>query len=230
MDTYQKVPRPLRSVLNRVPKAAKLDTPSGVARVERFMFEKDGPLKEVIADEFITRAPRTWYEERYLTGRNETDFTQLFMDSDRRSWLTDEALARTDSMTMAHALEARVPFLNPDIVEYASRIPTNMRVRLMTNKWVLRKALGKRLPAHILSAKKRGWFTPTAKWLRRPEVNQLAKEALSHGYHAGSDGLLRSDGALAMLEGHVSRGRYAMTTLWMLITLRVWAKTYNVTL
>ncbi|OGG51681.1 asparagine synthase (glutamine-hydrolyzing) [Candidatus Kaiserbacteria bacterium RIFCSPHIGHO2_02_FULL_54_11b] len=230
MDAYQTLPQPLRSVLSTLPNAAKLDTPLGIARVERFLFEKDAMLKGVVASEFLTRAPYAWYEGRYLHGRNEVDFTQLFMDSDRRSWLTDEALARTDAMTMAHALEARVPLLNPDIVAYASRIPTKMRVRLMANKWILRKAFGKRLPAHILSAKKRGWFTPTAKWLRRPEVNSLAKEIFSRGYHAGSDELLHSDGALAMLDAHVAKGRYAMSTLWMLVTLRVWAKTYDVSL
>jgi asparagine synthase (glutamine-hydrolysing) len=230
MDTYQKLPRPLRGVLNKLPNAAKLDTPAGIARIERFQFEKDAMLKEVVVDEFVTRTPHAWYEERYLHGRSEADFTQLFMDSDRRSWLTDEALARTDAMTMAHALEARVPLLNPDIVAYASCIPTRMRVRLMTSKWILRKAFGKRLPAHILSAKKRGWFTPTAKWLRRPEVRALATETLSRGYHAGSDDIIHSDGALTMLDEHVTKGRYAVTTLWMLITLRVWAKTYDVSL
>ena len=151
------------------------------------------------------------------------------MDSDRRSWLTDEALSRTDAMTMAHALEARVPLLNADLVAYASRIPTSMRVRLFTNKWILRKAFGKRLPAHVLSAKKRGWFSPTAKWLRRKEVYALAREALSSGYHTGSDPILKPEGAVRMLEEH-KNGRYAPATLWMLITLRVWAKAYDVSL
>ncbi len=229
MDVYQKLPRPFREALNLFPNAAKLDTPPGVARVERFLFEKDAILHKVVEDEFVTSAPREWYEGRYLEGRNEVDFTQLFLDSDRRSWLTDEALARTDAMTMAHALEARVPLLNADIVAYASRIPTNMRVRFLTNKWILRKAFGKRLPAHVLVAKKRGWFSPTAKWLRRPEVYALAKEVLSAGYHKGSDAILKSEGATKMLDEHV-KGRYAMSTLWMLITLRVWAKTFDVSL
>ena len=229
MDMYQKIPRTVRGALEIVPATGKLNTPPGIARIERFMFEKDGPLSETVADAFLTSAPREWYEARYLSGRGEADFTQLFMDSDRRSWLTDEALARTDAMTMAHALEARVPLLNADLVAYASRIPTSMRVRLFTNKWILRKAFGKRLPAHVLSAKKRGWFSPTAKWLRRKEVYALAREALSSGYHAGSDPILKPEGAVRMLEEH-KNGRYAPATLWMLITLRVWAKAYDVSL
>ena len=229
MDLYQKIPGAVRGVLGKFPTMAKLDTPPGIARIERFMFEKDGPLRETIADTFITSAPREWYAARYLAGRGEADFTQLFLDSDRRSWLTDEALARTDAMTMAHALEARVPLLGADLVAYASRIPTSMRVRLFTNKWILRKAFGARLPAHVLSAPKRGWFSPTAKWLRRKEVYALAREALSSGYHPGSDPLLKPEGAVRMLDEHMS-GRYAPSTLWMLITLRVWAKAFDLSL
>ncbi len=149
------------------------------------------------------------------------------MDADRRSWLVDEALARTDTMTMAASLEARVPLLQFGVVEYASRIPSNMRVGLFSNKKILRAAFASRLPKHVLHAKKRGFFSPTAKWLRRPAMLALVREVLSQGYHPGTDMLLNFEGVQKMLQDHVAGRGYAMNTLWTLVTLRLWAKQYD---
>lgn len=231
MDIYRIVPRPLRALLNAVSSSfKKLDTPPGIERVVRFMFEKEATLKQAIYPEFISDLPADTFERHYLTGRGEHDFTQLFMDADRRSWLVDEALARTDTMTMAASLEARVPLLQFDIVEYASRIPSTMRAGLFTNKKILRAAFAKRLPKHVLNAKKRGFFSPTAKWMRRPAMLALVRETLSAGYHPGTDALLNFPAVQKMLEDHVSGRTYAMNTLWTLVTLRLWAKQYDASL
>jgi asparagine synthase (glutamine-hydrolysing) len=228
MDMYQHTPSALRAVASTLsPSFAKLNTPPGIERVERFLFEKDATLSRIVAGECITELPAYEFEKHYLTGRGEVDFTQLFMDADRRSWLVDEALARTDTMTMGASLEARVPLLNTELVRYASRLPSTMRVGLAENKKILRGAFASRLPAHVLSAKKRGFFSPTAKWLRRPAALALAREVLSPGFDSGTDPLLNFKGVQEMLEGHVSGKQYALTPLWMLITLRLWSKAFN---
>lgn len=231
MDIYRLVPRPLRAVLDMLSaQLKKLDTPPGIGRIQRFLFEKDAMLSRAIHPEFISDLPADTFERHYLRGRGESDFTQLFMDADRRSWLVDEALARTDTMTMAASLEARVPLLQFGLVEYASRIPSRMRVGLWSNKKILRAAFAGRLPKHVLAAKKRGFFSPTAKWLRRPAMLALVREVLSEGYHPGTDALLNFKGVQKMLEDHVAGRGYAMNTLWTLVTLRMWAKQYDASL
>lgn len=226
MDAYQKVPYLARTALSRLhPKFAKMNRPAGMARVELFHFEKDATLARAVALPFVTDRARAWFDKHYLHGRHESDFTQLLMDVDRRSWLVDEALARTDTMTMGASLEARVPFLSPDIVEFASRLPTSLRVGVKANKRILRIAYENRLPPHVLGEKKRGFFSPTAKWLRRPRLQQLAREVLSHGFHTPTDALLLP-GAVGLLDEHVAGG-YAMNTLWLLVTLRLWAAAFD---
>jgi asparagine synthase (glutamine-hydrolysing) len=147
------------------------------------------------------------------------------MDADRRSWLVDEALARTDTMTMAASLEARVPLLDPEIVLFASRLPTSLRAGFGANKPLLRRAYAKRLPAQVLHEKKRGFFSPTAKWLRRPRMRELAREVLSSGYHPATDAVL-GQGVLRLLDEHTA-GKYAMNTLWTLIAFRLWARAFG---
>jgi asparagine synthase (glutamine-hydrolysing) len=229
MDMYQRAPLLVRDALSRLsPKLAKLNTRAGIERVELFLFEKNTHLARAVSNEFISNESAVWFKEQYLNGRGESDCTQLLMDIDRRSWLVDEALARTDTMTMGASLEARVPLLSPDIVSFASSLPTSARVGLFQSKKLLRDAYAKRLPQHILSAEKRGFFSPTAKWIRRPGLQAIAREALSQGFHAPTDGLLLPD-ATRLLDAHV-QGEYAVHTLWTLVTLRLWAKEFKMSL
>lgn len=227
MDAYQRIPFS-KSLSSFSDKLAKLAIPPGIGRVVLFHFEKDALLSRAVQNEFISAAPAKWFAGRYLGGRNASDFTQLLMDVDRRSWLVDEAMARTDTMTMGASLEARVPFLDPDVISFASTLPTSMRVGLSANKRLLRAAFKKRLPAQVLSERKRGFFSPTAKWLRRRKMLALAREVLSSGYHAETDALLHPD-ILTLLDEHV-HGAYAMSTLWTLISLRLYAKEFRMSL
>lgn len=229
MDIYQRTPSFARDALSHLsPKLEKLNTRAGVERVELFLFEKEAHLARAVSEEFISHRPAEWFAERYLKGRDENDFTQLLMDADRRSWLVDEALARTDTMTMGASLEARVPLLSADIVSFASSLPTSARVGLFKNKKLLREAYAKRLPRHILSAQKRGFFSPMAKWIRRPKLQALARETLSHGFHPQTDTLLLPD-ATSLLDAHV-QGEYAVNTLWTLVTLRLWAREFKMSI
>jgi len=229
MDIYHYAPSNMRNAIAKLsPKLEKLNTPAGMRRIELFLFEKDEHVRRVIAPEFISSDPEKWFADRYLNDRKEHDFTQLLMDVDRRSWLVDEALARTDTMTMGASLEARVPILSPDIISFASSISTASRVGLWQSKAVLREAYAARLPAHILNAEKRGFFSPIAKWIRRPKLQQLSREALSHGFHEGTDALISKD-ATSLLDAHV-HGGYAVNTLWALVTLRLWAREFDMRL
>ena len=74
---------------------------------------------------------------------------------------------RVDKMTMATSVEARVPFLDHELVEFALALPAEMKVRGGTGKWLLKKAVaGTLLPGHIVYRRKQGFGAPVAEWFR----------------------------------------------------------------
>ena len=85
-------------------------------------------------------------------------FTQLY--------LQDDIMVKVDRASMLHGLEARSPFLDLEVVDFARRLPHSVKLRAGTTKWILKKALEPLLPASILYRKKKGFGTPMGAWLR----------------------------------------------------------------
>jgi asparagine synthase (glutamine-hydrolysing) len=86
--------------------------------------------------------------------------------ADRRINLLSDLLVKMDMASMAHSIEARSPFLDHELAEFAERIPSGALVRGGTTKAVLRRAYRGRLPTEVIKAPKRGFEVPVAKWLR----------------------------------------------------------------
>jgi asparagine synthase (glutamine-hydrolysing) len=92
-----------------------------------------------------------------------------------------------DHTTMAHSLEARVPFLDHEFIEFCARIPPTLKMKWLQEKYILRRAVKNLLPKEIASRKKRGLSAPFDQWLREklPDfaVEMLSEESLSRkGY------------------------------------------------
>jgi len=83
-----------------------------------------------------------------------------------RLYLQDGIMAKVDRASMLHGLEARSPFLDLDVVDFARRLPHSVKIRGGTTKWILKKALEPVLPPSILRRKKKGFGTPVGVWLR----------------------------------------------------------------
>jgi asparagine synthase (glutamine-hydrolysing) len=95
---------------------------------------------------------------------------------DFRTQLAEEFLFMTDRFSMAHSLEARVPFLDHVLVETVFRIPPAIRTKKGDLKYLLKRAVGDLLPPELLTAPKRGFVIPIKLWLRsdlRPLVRRL---------------------------------------------------------
>lgn len=83
-----------------------------------------------------------------------------------RLYLQDQILTKVDRASMLHGLEARSPFLDLEMVDFARRLPHSVKLRGGTTKWILKKALEPVLPASILYRKKKGFGTPVGSWIR----------------------------------------------------------------
>ena len=127
----------------------------------------------------------------------------LYLDS--RVWLPDDLLVKADKMTMAHAIELRVPFLDHELMEHAWSLPDHLKIHNGVGKALLRKAAVGRVPQAILDRPKMGFGTPTAAWLRGG-LRELAHDALTDSRSLARErfdlGFVRS-----LLARHASRRR-----------------------
>lgn len=95
----------------------------------------------------------------------ECHYLDRAMYVDLKTWLPDDILAKVDRSTMAHGLEARAPFLDYRLVEFAASLPVSLKIRGLQKKYLLKQAYKKHLPAEVLHQKKRGFNAPVSHWI-----------------------------------------------------------------
>jgi asparagine synthase (glutamine-hydrolysing) len=143
---------------------------------------------------------------------------------DTMLYLPGDLLAKTDRMSMAHSLEARVPFLDRAVVELARRIPSSLRLHRVgtryVTKYMLRRAMAGRLPEPILRQRKLGFNLPIASWLAG-ELRDFARDVLAPR-RISRLGLFDPRAVERLLTEHVERREDHSRALWALLFLVVW--------
>jgi asparagine synthase (glutamine-hydrolysing) len=237
---FQKLPVFLRRPLNFSPRFKKLNTPADIERFALFMFQKDDILKKAVsADYFNSGITKLFFEKKYFDGTSEgkkfsagggpfCGWEEILMNVDRQTWLVDFALTLGDKMSMANGIEARVPFLDKDLTEFAAAIPLKYKVSLFNTKKILKSSYRGRIPDFLLNQPKRGWFSPGAKWLRMDQVRNKAREALSETYYSETRNLFNWPELETVFDRHISGREYNLTILWAIVTFQIWAKKYNI--
>jgi len=121
---------------------------------------------------------------------------------DLKTWLPDDLLTKVDRMSMAASLEARVPYLDPRVVEFAFQVPEDLKLKGKTGKYLLKEAARIYLPNDIVDRPKRGFAVPLAPWFRNELkgilLNTLSEERLKHR------GLFDPKGVKNLINGHLS--------------------------
>jgi asparagine synthase (glutamine-hydrolysing) len=153
----------------------------------------------------------------------ETEGAELLarlQDVDLGIYLVDDLLVKTDRASMAHSLEARVPFLDPVVTNLALALPTRHRVRGLRKKVLLRKAVAPLVPERIVRGKKRGFSIPAAAWLRG-ELEPFARETLS-AETLKRQGFFRPEAVTALIDRHVAGTEDLSRQLWGLLAFTLW--------
>jgi asparagine synthase (glutamine-hydrolysing) len=159
------------------------------------------------------------YRDRYAeTGAAES--LARLQDVDFAIYLVDDLLVKTDRASMAHSLEARVPFLDPAVTRFAFSLPARHKVRGLRKKILLRKAAEPLLPDEVVHGRKRGFSIPAAAWLRG-ELEPFARETLSAAT-LERQGFFRPDAVARVLEMHVARKEDLSRQLWGLLAFTLW--------
>jgi asparagine synthase (glutamine-hydrolysing) len=105
----------------------------------------------------------------WLKRSQSDNYLNRMLYADTRFYLANDMLVKVDRMTMAHALEARSPFLDQEVVELAARLPDHWKIRgLFLKKYLLRRLLKNRAPAAIRWQSKRGFNVPVGLWIKGP--------------------------------------------------------------
>jgi asparagine synthase (glutamine-hydrolysing) len=140
--------------------------------------------------------------------------------TDMKSSLISEMLTKVDRLTMAAGVEARVPFLDHELVEWAFALPGNLKISGNEGKLLVKRAMESRLPADILYRPKAGFNLPLGKWLRtglRDMVHDLLSPA-----SVARRGYFRPEVVSTMVDRHMKGGDDIGNRLFVLLMLELW--------
>ncbi|MCC5966652.1 MAG: asparagine synthase (glutamine-hydrolyzing) [Natronohydrobacter sp.] len=157
-----------------------------------------------------------------LPRQGVEDAAARMMVQDMRSYLPDDILCKVDRAAMAVSLETRVPFLDPEVIKLAARLPIGMKIREGRGKWVLRQVLYRHVPETLIDRPKVGFSIPLGAWLRGP-LRDWAEDLLSPQGLA-ADGLLDPVPVRKIWAEHLSGRQDLSNQLWTILMLQAWRR------
>ncbi len=229
---YQKLPRFLRKAAAAAVSAIPFDFKGKSFLIrgsktieERFignanMFtqkEKARLLREIPATD-----PTEFTKEYYDRCRGLDDVTRMqYLDINR--WMVGDILLKADRMSMAHSLELRVPFLDKEVFEVASRIPVRHRVAAGTTKYAMRLAAERHVPESAATKPKLGFPVPIRVWLREDAYYNKVKAAFES---PAARRYFRTEELLRLLEQHKRGKKDNSRKIWTVYMFLVWYGVY----
>ncbi|MFX0197669.1 MAG: asparagine synthase-related protein, partial [Candidatus Hodarchaeota archaeon] len=143
---------------------------------------------------------------------------------DIKTYLPEDILTLTDRMSMLHALEVRVPFVDHALVEFSATIPPEMKLKWFRKKYLLKKAVADLLPRDVIEHRKQGFASPMARWLRT-ELKPYVLETLSEK-NLRRHGLLNLSAAKSILNNHFNLVEMNDKLIWSMLIFQKWFDTY----
>lgn len=139
---------------------------------------------------------------------------------DYQTYLVDDVLVKVDRASMSVSLEGRAPLLDHRIIEFVARLPSNLKYRDGTQKYLLRKLLYKYVPATMMERPKKGFAAPVESWFEK-ELGELLGDHLSES-RLKADGLFNPAEVIRMRDRHLSGGRQEFDRTWTLLMFQMW--------
>jgi asparagine synthase (glutamine-hydrolysing) len=158
--------------------------------------------------------------DRHATLPTRGDALTRMLAGDVAGWLPDNLLERGDRMSMAASVELRPPFLDVDVVALAFSLPSRMKIRSGTGKWVVRQVARRLLPADVVDRPKVGFRVPLDAWFRTG-LRDMARERLTDGGSLAVE-LFDRRAVQRMLDDHQNGRRNEGLRIWTLLSLEVW--------
>jgi len=212
---------------SRVKSAKRLLDAVALPRVDRyarwvsvFNEQTKQPLYSDHFREQTQAADATGILAEWFKRANGIGVVDAMLLTDQMTYLPNDLLVKVDIATMAVSLEARSPFLDHHVIEFAASLPQNLKLRRLTSKYLLKKVLRKLLPSENLKRRKMGFGVPVGHWFRGKMQPFLREVLLSE--KALRRGLFQPDAVRQLIELHVRGERDYSQQLWTLLMLELW--------
>jgi asparagine synthase (glutamine-hydrolysing) len=209
-------------------KAARFGSQVGSADARRKLARVLG--SQEFSDAYA-RLTSWWIEPRMLTGQFEVparawpadapDELSSMLMADQIDYLPDDNLAKVDRASMATSLETRLPMLDHRLVEFSWRLPSHMKLRERTTKWLLRAILERYVPRQLFERPKMGFSVPIDQWLRGP-LREWASEMLrGSAFHRMFP--VYPEAICRLWDAYLSSRGPSANEMWSLVVLSAWA-------
>jgi asparagine synthase (glutamine-hydrolysing) len=152
------------------------------------------------------------------------DALNLMLYLDLKTWLPDDLLSKVDRMSMAASLEARVPYLDHRLVEFAFSLPSSVKLKGGVGKYLLKRAAQKYLPKDIIYRKKQGFGVPLGPWFKK-ELKPLLMDTLSSERYK-KRGIFDVKATNHLIQEHMSGKHDHHLLLYGVLLVELWHREY----
>lgn len=153
------------------------------------------------------------------------DRMTLLQYLDLKLYLQEAILVKVDRASMACSLEVRAPFLDYELIEFVMRLPSRLKLKGFTSKYILKRAMKKFLPPKVVHRPKKGFGVPIAKWVKGP-LKELFRNMLSLE-RIEREGFLSQEYVATLLEDHLKNKKDNRKPLWTLLIWQLWVDRYH---
>jgi asparagine synthase (glutamine-hydrolysing) len=182
-------------------------------------YRETGYTDQLLAS--VAQHPDHWYRDVWSRAQAQDDVDRALY-GDFMTYLPDQLLAKMDVSTMAWSVEGRSPLLDKSLIEFAATIPTSLRIRGYTTKYLLKRLAERYVPREVLYRRKRGFVMPANQWLRGDLAKYLQAALLSPTFAARQ--WMRPEFVMQMVQEHLAGKRNWGEQLWTLFVLELWAR------
>ena len=155
---------------------------------------------------------------------NEWSSMERMLSLEQRFFLIDHNLLYTDKMSMSEGVEVRVPFLDLDLVEFATKIPIKYKARNGNLKWILKKAMEPYLPLEVIYRPKTGFGVPLRSWIKG-ELREWVNDILSYD-SIKKRGLFKPEAVNKMIEDNYKNKIDASYSILSLVCIEIWCRKF----